>query len=149
MPLGGLFNSSSRTSQDLDNSQRIINTVSEGGGSSFTSSLGGLKIDGGKKSTSTVNVRMTDFGAIQSGERVARDSLAFAGDAVRGAFEAAAETVDFGSRASDQAAALSKRAMQLASDNSAASVADGFKRVLYVALGVAAIAGAAFVFKGR
>lgn len=147
--LGGLFNSSSTTRQDLDSSQRINNTVSEGGGSSFANNLGGLRVQGGKKSTSTVNIRMADFGAIQSGEKVARESLAFAGDTVRGAFEAAAETVDFGRRASDQAAALSGSAMDLARDNSAASVADGFNRVLWVFLGVAAIAGAAFIFKGR
>lgn len=149
MPLGGLFNSSSRTKQDLDSSQRISNTISEGDGQAFATNIGGIRIDGGKKSASTVNIRMSDFGAIQSGERVARESLVFAGDAVRGAFEAASETVDFGSRASDRAASLSKSAIELASENSAASVADGFKQVLYVGLGVAAIAGAAFVFKGR
>lgn len=134
--VGGFFTSDSKTNQSTEVEDRTNTSVASGSGSrSSNSSFGGLDIKTGKKSSVINNITLSDSGAIEAGRDLGILGLQTGKDAFSGSLEVLAGALDGSQR-------TSREALGIASDASAAGVADSLKGVMLV-IGLAIAAGAA------
>lgn len=134
--VGGFFSSDSRTNQSTEVEDRTNTSVASGSGSrSSNSSFGGLDVKTGKKSSVVNNITLSDSGAIEAGRDLGILGLQTGSEAFSGALEVLGGALDGSQR-------TSREALGIASDASAAGVADSLKGVMLV-IGLAIAAGAA------
>ena len=124
MSLFGLFSSDSTSSTRKENSSRSNVLTASGGNSKINSTaIGGVRVDGGNPN---INIKTTDFGAIQAGEKIALKAI----DQNRGAFSDALNVVNGALDFSQQSV---KKGFDLVNKNTIGAVSSGLNKVLILA----------------